>query len=791
MYVPENVPTPGTYAWIGSPTSAGSHGNATVSLQPSRVPCVSTHTLLMHTITSTSCAAAAASSGHSFQEASRCWSDAADAASADVLVHTAGRVLEVSLASDPVDAVGDALAARDPVLLVLDDFDRLVAVAPHVVARWAALAPSARMLVTSRERLRVGDERVIGVRPLPVRGSVDLLLDGAAAAGRPLPGADEGLETLARLLDGLPLALELAAARLVVLSPRQLADRLQDPLELLSHGARDAGRHRTLRDAVEASWRLLGEDDRRVLSACAVFRGGFWLEQAEALLSPMPAPAFLDAVQSLLERSLLQAADVPEVPGEPRFSMLMSVRAFAEEALGERRDAVRRRHAEVLAGLAGALARRAEDGHPSARWRLRVELPNLAAVAEVGEPALAARALLAADVVNEGSSHVADRTAAVDRAMAAARASGDPALLALAAYRSCRAALGTASATDWDEALRLVRAAGDPRLEARALLVAFHQSHHEGRARGDLLAQAETIAFSACDPVTVEVVLQGRFVEALTASDFARCEELERRIVAHRRDHGLEWLPSRNLSVWYQRTGRREAAIAATEADLRIHRLRGDREGEASALVNLGISASFGGSDEARVRLEEGIAVAGASGLWRPESVARLHLAYHWMGRGEPDRALAESARAAEISRRHGHATRVASAELASAKAHYLLRRPAEAERCAAQAAEDGSRAGDPQLAALAGMMRAAALAELGQVDAAEAQFAEAMVWVRSQPAADATALREAKLHRALVDAFGDGPARARARSVLVEEERSPGGAGGRWFVRALAARLG
>ncbi len=283
--------------------------------------------------------------------------------------------LGIPLAGDPVEAVGRRIAALGHAVIVLDNFDQLAAHAASLEP-WLAAAPLARFVVTSRERLRLRAEHVVELAPLG-DAAVALLVDRIRAT-RPDYAPDDAerasLAALAQALEGIPLALELAAARIDVLGIDGVLSRMPKQLEVLSRGARDAGaRQATLRDAIAASWDLLDAAQRRALARCAVFRGGFGIDAAESVLGD----GALDALQDLRDRSLLRAS------GDGRFSLYESVRAFAGEALDAAgdRQAAEAAHAQYYLRFGAEQARR-ERAQGGAIDALVAEHDNLLAVAE-------------------------------------------------------------------------------------------------------------------------------------------------------------------------------------------------------------------------------------------------------------------------------------------------------------------------------------------------------------------------------------------------------------------------
>ena len=224
-------------------------------------------------------------------------------------------------------------------LLVLDNFEQVVDAAPSVAAVVAA-SPSLKVAVTSRTRLRVHGEQELPLAPLARSDAVSLFLQRARAVRPDFEADTTGLETIAEIcghIDDLPLAIELAATRVKVLSPSAMLARLEYRLELLTSGSRDApSRHRALRDTIGWSVELLDEDERALFRRFSVFVGGCTLEAVEDVCG-----AELDDLGSLVDKSLVR------VDGE-RFGMLETIREYAGELLdaGAEAEGIRRAHAE-------------------------------------------------------------------------------------------------------------------------------------------------------------------------------------------------------------------------------------------------------------------------------------------------------------------------------------------------------------------------------------------------------------------------------------------------------------
>ncbi|MZD16171.1 MULTISPECIES: BTAD domain-containing putative transcriptional regulator [Streptomyces] len=235
---------------------------------------------------------------------------------------------------DPLARLAEHCAGRR-MLLILDNCEHVVDAAAHLVDQLLQRCPTLTVLATSREPLGVPGELLRPVEPLTEPHALRLLADRGAAArpGFTVAADPEAAAEICRRLDGLPLAIELAAARLRMLTPRQIADRLDDRFRLLTSGSRTVlPRQQTLRAVVDWSWELLDEDERYVLRRLSVFAGGCDLAAAEAVCGP----AALEALGSLVDKSLVVAAPsaVPAA-GEMRYRLLETVVEYAGERLDE------------------------------------------------------------------------------------------------------------------------------------------------------------------------------------------------------------------------------------------------------------------------------------------------------------------------------------------------------------------------------------------------------------------------------------------------------------------------
>jgi predicted ATPase/DNA-binding XRE family transcriptional regulator len=328
---------------------------------------------------------------------------------------------------DGAESIQDRLAAGIAglrLLLVLDNLEHLLPAAP-LIAQLLAAGSGLTVLATSRARLRLRGEREFPVGPLalpsasrasdtPMAGlagvaAVRLFVERAADARPDFVLDERNAATVAeicRRLDGLPLALELAAARVKALPPAALLTRLEQRLPVLSSGARDLPlRQQTMRDTIAWSYDLLSDAEQGLFRRLAVFAGGFTLDAAEHIVSASDgsdrgADLALDELASLVDQSLLRQSEppAPDGPPAPRFSMLETVREYALERLGSsgETDRMRRAHVDYCLALAEtSLPRIHGPEGPAVLDRLETEHDNLrtalAWTIEQGDAGLALR----------------------------------------------------------------------------------------------------------------------------------------------------------------------------------------------------------------------------------------------------------------------------------------------------------------------------------------------------------------------------------------------------------------
>ncbi|MDB4994241.1 MAG: serine/threonine protein kinase, partial [Myxococcaceae bacterium] len=263
-------------------------------------------------------------------------------------------VVATSLGLSAREAIATALATRGPVLLLIDNFEQATAHAVATVGAWSEAAPEARFVVTSREPLGVANEARLEVGALPEDEAVLLFIARARAVRRDFGGPEEAaaVREVVRRLDGLPLAIELAAARTEILGVDELLERLGAQLDLLARRGGAVPRHATMRAAVEWSWDLLDPDERVALSECTVFEGGFTLAAAEGVLTRRAgAPIVIDLVEALRRKSLLHR--VGSKDGPLRLDLYAQIRELAAEHLtGDARRGAEARHARYFLAAA-------------------------------------------------------------------------------------------------------------------------------------------------------------------------------------------------------------------------------------------------------------------------------------------------------------------------------------------------------------------------------------------------------------------------------------------------------
>lgn len=494
-------------------------------------------------------------------------------------------------------------------LLILDNVEQVADSAPDI-AELVAACPKLRVLATSREPLHVSWEHEYPLAPLPVpdrdvadaetaleHASTQLFIQRARATDPALAAEPSwrAVAALCRRLDGLPLAIELAAARTKVLSPEAILVRLEQGYGLLTSQTREmVERHRTLDRAIGWSYDLLTPDEQTLLCRLGVFAGGCTLDAVAAVLAPDDATA-LDQVTSLVDKNLL--VRTPGEADEPRFSMLETIRQYAVERLTAAAGLadVHRSHARFFLTLAEQ-AKAAIDGPDRGEWLARMdrEAANVAAAldwAEQNEPELALRLTAALGTYWYRRGYVVEGRSRIRRALTAAA----PAAAANARLR----------ADGLNAAGMLAQVQGDY-LEAVECLAECAALRRRGGDLAGLAATLRTLGFVAYN--------QGELAEGhrLVIESLELAQQL-----ANPRLEGNALIQLGNL---YQREGDFDQATSCfTEAQEIWERL-GDKLRAADALTGLGNVANDTGDQVASVEYHQ------ASVAMRREIDDRLNL---------------------------------------------------------------------------------------------------------------------------------------------------------------------
>ena len=537
----------------------------------------------------------------------------------------AGMVAAAIGAQVGLDGVGAALAVRGRVLVVLDDFEHLVTDARATIGRWLAEAPSARFLVTSRVPLELAGEERVAIAPLELPDALELFERCVRAVSSSFDSAaDREIATaVVDMIDRLPLAIELAARRTSVLSLEQLRDRLARPLDVL------AGMRGAVLDSVD----LLDPDERRVFAACTIFRNGFTLESAEAVLGDVVVPrtSMLDALDALVQSSLLSAS--VGRTGAARYAFFATIREVAEElAAREDSGALRGRF----------VAHYATRARGATRAELSAELDNFLHAHELAialGPSRADEAFVIARVIapvlsSRGLGRVAARL--YEQALAAFGEAGD---------RAARAEIHLALGNFYRE----LGETGDARQAFERGLELATQSNAPG-----LAAVALTRIGEMEDVAGDTGAARARYAEALellarTPEDRARDE---REAEAHMRlGHAL------------RREGSLDAArLACTRASERYRHV-GDDEGLAWTMYELAIVEMFAGDSVAAfARFDEGAEIARRGDVRVVAGALQTARGCLLQDLGRTDEALAHHAEAARVFQEAGSRYREASA---------------------------------------------------------------------------------------------------------------------------------
>ena len=409
------------------------------------------------------------------------WVPLAALRDSSLVLEAAARALGAK--GDLAGQIGD-----ERLLLLFDNFEQVVDAAPEV-ADLLHRAPGVKLLATSREPLRIEGEWEYAVDPMRRADAVALFRTRAVAARRDFVANGE-VSQICERLDDLPLAIELAAARVKVLSPRALLERLERRLPVLAGGARDApDRQRTLRATIEWSHELLTPDEQRLFASLAVFRGGWTLEAAEEGVG-----ADLDTLQSLVDKSLVRQRN-------DRFWMLETIREYAEDRLnasGEA-DELGDRHTRYFAALVEEAAPHIRSDTEEWLERLERDHDNLRAamdrLGETGENELRLRMAARLWRFWYRRSHLDEGRRRLEEALAVGEGATTDRAWALAGASVMYLNLGQPTAArDWAQAaLELYRELGDAWGIAYSTMMVGN-AYAEGADGGDIAAARDILA---------------------------------------------------------------------------------------------------------------------------------------------------------------------------------------------------------------------------------------------------------------------------------------------------------
>lgn len=571
------------------------------------------------------------------------------------ITHAVARTLDVPLGKgDPVVQLGHAVAGRGRCLLILDNFEQVTALAPATLGAWLDRAAEARFVVTSRELLGLPGEDALALAPLTHEEAIDLFVRRAEAARRDFrPTADDvsAIDALVDLLDRLPLAIELAAARVRLMSPRTLLARMGRRFELLASAGGRSDRQATLRAMLDWSWDLLSPAEQGGLAQVSVFEGGFTLDAAEAVLdAPGQWPG--DVLQGLVDKSLVRPIT------DDRFDLLVSVREYAAErldALGER-DAAEIRHGAYYATFGAPEALDALGSHGGVD-RLRAlgrEHDNLTAACRRalgrGDGATATATLAAAWEVLKLRGPMRTAIDLSRRALALSMTGTPDRLRALDVLGGSLWTAGqTAEAfAQHDAMLALARDAGERRWEGEAL-------DHLAVNHGD-----RGLMEQAC-----------RHGESAVA------------IARELGDRRSEGVFLGHLGMLRVGMGRMEEGAALVTAAVALVRAVGDRRHEGILLGALGtLRTAQGRMDDALVAYDAALAIVVEAGDRRHEGIVLASRSTPHMLQGRAAAALRDLAAALVIARTVGDRRAESTVLFYMGNTHLAMGRLEEARRC-------------------------------------------------------------------------------------------------------------
>ncbi len=631
--------------------------------------------------------------------------DLSEARSLDAIYFAVASALAVPLGKDdPGVQLGHAIAGRGRCLVLLDNFEQVVTHAAATAGRWLDRAGEASFVVTSRELLHLPGEEVLPIEPLALDGDAIELFAARARAQRPdftLNSSNQAaVAEVVRLLDGLPLAIELAAARVRVLSPAQIVARMAQRFQLLAGAKGAAARQATLKAAIDWSWDLLSAWEQAALAQCSVFEGGFTMEAAEAVLelTAWPeAPSAMDAVHALVDKSLLRAWLPSEHRrldiDEPYFGMYLSIHEYAESKLNDSHDdaasQARARHGAYFAGFGSDAAIQALSHHGGVKKRraLAIELDNIVAactraIAKGSGDVAAANYRAAWEVLSrQGPVSLGVTLSArvlalngIEPALrmqcAISRADG---LMKSGALEAAHPLL--------DELLLQPGDMADRKLQGQVLgfLGQLHREQGRMHEAQHCMQSALAIFIEEHDPSGQGVVLHNLgnvFDQRGLPAESRQCHERALALyeqMGHRAGTGHVLA---GLAILNRHVGRMDDARTCYQAALTIHREVGDRRSEGIVLGNLGnVLLDQGHVEQARAHYEAALRIHREVGSRIVEAVALANLGGVSSQLGRLDEAHDYKMQSLHISREIGNPVQegvalsgIASVELRQAR---------------------------------------------------------------------------------------------------------------------------
>jgi len=593
----------------------------------------------------------------------------------DLVASTIAQTLGLREAGDRpvIDSLVDYLRRRS-LLLILDNFEQVLSAAA-LVADLLAASPGLKVLVTSRAALKVRGERELLVPPLALpdlrslpdldvlahNPSVGLFVEQARAVRATFALTDENARTVAEIavrLDGLPLAIELAAARLRLFSPRELLTRLDHRLPLLTGGARDVpARQRTLRDAIAWSYALLDEGQQRLFRRLAIFVGGCTLDAVEAVCGARvdSDAGVMDGVTCLVDMSLLRHEDGAD--DESRLTMLETIREYGLERLevsGESAE-LRQHHAAYYLGLAESA-----DVTPWGTWdrgcleRLEREHDNIrAALAWSPENAegggLVARLAAAMSWFWYVRGHFAEGRRWIDSMLATHAAGAGPSRALLLANLRLLGQVPRGEyghyVTTLNESLTLFQQLGDQRGIAWSTMLLGFDAYSAGdlEVAGTRLEASLALARATGEP---RLIAYGHYLFGLLETARGDLEIAATHLesgVATLRTIGERMLLGRSLArlgVVIGARGEPVRALGLVEESLKIAREIGDAAGVIQALLSLGmVLHARNADDRAAACFREGLELARWAGSRQNASLAMYLVGRTAQASGDLDRA--------------------------------------------------------------------------------------------------------------------------------------------------------